>query len=274
MQQPAKKNSNIFLKVIKIGLVVYTAVRSIDLVMSTLPEGVKIFGVAIIFGLDLALLAWDDYSADPYKASSDGQHIVGTIMIVLNMLGIGAAMVADSARIVDPVGSADLIYNVSILLIPAAVLCNIAGTIAVKQLDPDRIEEMARANHMRMLIRMQNDAERRLELDEAQTQVGITEFRNRSKLKQARQKYYIDDDGDGVPDRVYDGESARIVTAKDMDNWRQRRVRPTAAAPMVTMHNDQSTSFIDRVKNAAAVLTATEPVVARGSDGDDPAPKV
>lgn len=197
------KSSTTFISLIKIGLIFYTMVRSIDLVMSTMPESIKLFAIAVVFGLDLALLAWDNYTADPYKARSDAQHNVGVIMIVANMLGIGAAMVADSMRVLDPIGSHDTINIVSIFVISGVVLSNIAALIAVNQLDPDRAEAQAQAAHDRELARMEKEHDRQLQLDDKRTELDIASYKNRQRIKAARQKFYLpDDDHNGRPDIV------------------------------------------------------------------------
>src|SRR5574341_1341667 len=100
----AGKGSTVFTSVIKIGLIIYTMLRSVDLVMSTLPESIKVFAVMVVFGLDVALLAWDNFAADPHKARSESQRNIAVAMIVVNLVGILAAMIGDSARILDPQG--------------------------------------------------------------------------------------------------------------------------------------------------------------------------
>lgn len=171
--------------------------------MSTLPESIKIFGVAAICGLDIALLAWDNYTADPYKARSDGQHKVGIIMIVVNLVGIGAAMVADSMRVIDPVGNADTISTVSIWVISIVILSNVAALIAVNQLDPDRAEAQSEASHQRDLARMEKDHERQLQMDDKSTELDVSTYRNKQKIKNARQRFYLpDDDHNGTADIV------------------------------------------------------------------------
>ncbi len=187
------KSSNVFIKLIKIGLILYTMVRSIDLVMSTLPESIKFFALAVVCGLDLALLAWDDYTANPNKARSEAQHNVGVIMIVGNMLGIGAAMVADSARIVDPAGSIGMINVVSIFVISAVVLANVGALIAVNQLDPDRAEAQAAAKHERELARLKKDHDRQMEMNDRKTELDIAAFVNMDRIKKARQRYHLGD---------------------------------------------------------------------------------
>lgn len=161
------KSNNVFLSIIKYGLVVYTAIRSIDLVMGTMPDSIKIFAVAVVCGLDLAFLAWDDYAA--HKAKSASQHTIGVVMILVNLLGIGAALMADTATVVDPAGSRELIGTVALFVIPALVIANVGTLSAIGQLDPDRklAEEQARhdrdmamelARHTRDLAREQQAA--------------------------------------------------------------------------------------------------------------------
>lgn len=198
-----KKSSNIFITLIKIGLICYTMIRTIDLVMSTMPAEIKIFGVVAIFGLDIALLAWDNYSADPYKARSDGQHKVGVIMIVVNLIGIGAAMIADSMRIVDPTTYSSAISVISVWVISVVILSNVAALVAVNQLDPDRAEAQAAADHERKLSGMQSEHERALQMDDMRTELDVSAYRNKQKIKAARQRFYLpDNDGNGTADIV------------------------------------------------------------------------
>lgn len=185
------KSNNVFLKLIKYGLVIYTAVRSIDLVMGTMPAAIKMFALAVICGLDLAFLAWDDYSA--HKSKSAAQHTVGVAMIIVNLLGIGAALIADTATIVDPEGSKSLIVTVAMFGIPALVIANIAALSAIDQLDPDRkmAEESARhdremalerARHDQLLARQSQSAQLELEqLSHTQRVTGLRDHYMRSQ---------------------------------------------------------------------------------------------
>jgi hypothetical protein len=198
-----KRNSNVFITLIKIGLICYTMLRTVDLVMSTLPESIKIFGVAAIFGLDIALLAWDNYAADPYKARSDGQHKVGVIMIVVNLIGIGAALVADSMRVIDPAGNAAAISTVSVWVISIVILSNVAALIGVNQLDPDRAEQQAEAEHERKLAKLKAEHERDLQENDLRTELDVSKYRNSQKIKTARRSFFLsDDDHNGTPDIV------------------------------------------------------------------------
>lgn len=170
-------------------------------------------GVAFFCALDLALLAWDDYASDPYKARSHGQHVTAMTMIIINVVGILLAMIADSARIVDPTGSKDLIRIVSIFGIAIFAIANLSGMLAVHQMDPDRAEQQAEAEHQRKLARMRAKHDRDLEMQDRETELAIARFNNDKRIKTARQHYFIDSNGDGIPDKQVD--APMLVMAAD-----------------------------------------------------------
>ncbi len=210
-----KKSSNVFITLIKIGLICYTMIRTVDLVMSTMPAEIKIFGVAAIFGLDIALLAWDNYTADPYKARSDNQHTIGIIMIVVNLIGIGAAMVADSMRVIDPSGYSSVISTISVWVISIVVIANVAALIGVNQADPDRAEKLATAEHERKLAAMQAAHDRKLQEADLATELDVSAYRNKLKIKSARSRFYLaDDDGNGTADIVDSANRGDLVALK------------------------------------------------------------
>lgn len=196
------KKSNVAMTVMKVGLVIYTMARSIDLVQSTLPDegNMKLLGLFVVFGLDIALLIWDSYTADPNKARSDAQHTIGAIMIGLNLLGIGATLIADSARIVDPEGMRELVYNVSIFMVPAVIIVNIIGMIAVNQLDPDREEAQREAEHKRKLAAMEAQHNRAVTLANRETDLQVAQLQNDRRIKRIKDQYYSDDNGNGRRD--------------------------------------------------------------------------
>ena len=181
------KSNGVFASLIKYGLVVYTAIRSIDLVMGTMPAAIKMFALAVVCGIDLAFLMWDDYAA--HKAKSAAQHTVGAVMIVIDLLGIGAALIADTATIVDPVGSKDLIVTVAMFGIPALVLANIAALSAINQLDPDRkaAEELSR--HERDMAAMRAAHDRDAALEDQRTHLGLEKLANGERLRNLQDHY-------------------------------------------------------------------------------------
>lgn len=188
------------MNLIKGGLLLYTMARSIDLTQSTMPESIKLLGIAVVFGLDAALWAWDQYTADPYKARSDSQHKTGLLMIGANLIGVCAALIADSARILDPNGSRELIYTVSVYGIPVIILGNLIGMIAVNQADPDREEAVKEAEHDRYMTAIENDHAREMAKTQRETELAIEKLKHERDLKQARGVYFADDNHNGTLD--------------------------------------------------------------------------
>lgn len=181
------KSNGVFAGLIKYGLVVYTGIRSIDLVMGTMPEAIKIFALAVVCGIDLAFLMWDDYAA--HKAKSSSQHTVGAALIIVNLLGIGAALIADTATIVDPVGSKNLIVTVAMFGIPALVLANIAALSAINQLDPDRKAAEELFKHERDMSAMRAVHEREAALETQKTHLGLERLANDERLRDLQDHY-------------------------------------------------------------------------------------
>lgn len=201
------KSNNVFLKVIKYGLVVYTAVRSIDLVMGTMPAAIKMFALAVVCGLDLAFLAWDDYSA--HKSKSASQHTVGVAMIIVNLLGIGAALIADTATIVDPQGSKSLIVTVAMFGIPALVLANIAALSAIDQLDPDRKMSEEAARHDREMA-LERSRHEQLKAREAQSaELELDRMSHSQRVTGLRDHYMRSQTGEKSPN----GHGPQLATA-------------------------------------------------------------
>lgn len=181
------KSNGVFASLIKYGLVVYTAIRSIDLVMGTMPTSIKMFALAVVCGIDLAFLMWDDYAA--HKAKSASQHTVGAVMIVVDLLGIGAALIADTATIVDPVGSKQLIVTVAMFGIPALVLANIAALSAINQLDPDRKSAEELSRHERDMSAMRAAHEREGALETQKTHLSLEKLANDERLRGLQDHY-------------------------------------------------------------------------------------
>jgi|WetSurMetagenome_2_1015567.scaffolds.fasta_scaffold07218_11 hypothetical protein len=181
------KSNGVFASLIKYGLVVYTGIRSIDLVVGTMPDAIKMFALAVVCAIDLAFLMWDDYAA--HKAKSGSQHTVGAVMIVVDLLGIGAALIADTATIVDPEGSRQLIVTVAMFGIPALVLANIAALSAINQLDPDRKSAEELSRHEREMAAARAAHEREAAIESQKTHLGLERLANDQRLRDLQDHY-------------------------------------------------------------------------------------
>jgi len=125
------------------ALLIYTAARTVSLVQSTLPEGSQIFAFAALFALDFGLIAWLHFATHGARGS---QRLIAVLMVVVDLAGISAAVIADTMRSVDPVASADTIRIAAMFMIPIIVVLNIAATVATSLLSPDqKIRDAKRA---------------------------------------------------------------------------------------------------------------------------------
>lgn len=185
--QGQDKSNNVFLMVIKYGLVVYTALRSVDLVTGTMPESIKTFAVLVVCGLDLAFLAWDNYAA--HKAKNASQHTVGVAMIVVDLIGIGLALIADTATVIDPVNSRQLIMTVALFAIPILVIANIGALSAIDQMDPDRKAVEDAALHKRELAALRAKHDREIQKSSQGTQLDLERLANDQRLKDLQDHY-------------------------------------------------------------------------------------
>lgn len=134
-----KKNNSLMLWIIGIGLLAFTAYRSFHLITQSLPGDAQIMGFAALFGLDLGLLAWTNFAANHARGN---QTTVAYIMVVVDLLGVGAALLADTL-LMSNAGYKDLIGTVTGWILPVILMANIAGVIFCKLFDPAQIERNA-----------------------------------------------------------------------------------------------------------------------------------
>lgn len=146
MQQ---EKNHLFMTIIKWGLLIFTAARSIDLFMWTFQGTGALQLVAIlgICGLDLALMAWDDYTSNKFETKT--QRTTGIIMIIINVIGIAMAVVGDTARILNIKDYQLMVQYVALFGLPAMILLNLIGLIAIHQQDPDAILDQIERFHAR-----------------------------------------------------------------------------------------------------------------------------
>jgi len=205
-----REKNHLFLTVIKWGLLIFTAARSIDLFMWTF-EGtgaLQLVAILGIFGLDLALMAWDDYAANKYETKQ--QKTVGIIMIVLNIVGISMAVVGDTARILDIDGYKTMVQYIALFGLPAMIVINLVGLIVIHQMDPDtELEQMERYH-----ARQEKTANKKHELAQAAArrghERGMEELNLREELekrtKAVRQNLGLTDEGTGLTSNASQGD--------------------------------------------------------------------
>lgn len=134
--------SNILLWILSVGLVLYTAFRSVHLVQSTLPGGnAQIMGYFALFGLDFALFIWLIYATR--GARTPVQVWVSTIMIYVQIVGIVLAVIADTLLVFNSAVNASLVGQITGWFIPVVIGINVAAGITCKLFSYDRDERFA-----------------------------------------------------------------------------------------------------------------------------------
>ncbi len=138
-------SGSVLLWIITIALLIFTAARSVDLIQSTLPDQSKVLAYAALAGLDGGVLAWLFWTTR--NARGGIQRTIGSLMIVVDLAGISAAVIGDTIRIADP-GDKTLVATVAIYVVPVIIVANIIATVTAHLFDPDQaLRDAQRAIH-------------------------------------------------------------------------------------------------------------------------------
>lgn len=138
----SQAGSNAMLWLMSLGLVLYTAFRSVHLVQSTLPPGsAQIMGYAALFGLDAALFIWLIYAL--YGAETNQQAWISAGMIYFQIVGIVLAVIADTLSVFNPAANQQMIGQVAGWMVPIIIGVNVAAAISCKFFSNGRTERMA-----------------------------------------------------------------------------------------------------------------------------------
>jgi hypothetical protein len=108
---------------------------------------------------------------------------------VVNMLGIGAALIADTATVIDAEGSRSMISTVAMFVIPAIVLANVGAIIAVGQADPDRVLAERQANHERELAMTRAAHDQALVNQRHKLELELEQLSNTKRLDTLKDDY-------------------------------------------------------------------------------------
>jgi hypothetical protein len=128
------KGGSVLLWLITIALIVFTATRSVNLIQSTMPADSQMVAYAALAGLDGGVLAWLFWTTRSAKGGV--QRTIGSLMIVVDLAGIAAAVLGDTMLIAgtDP----QMVGMVSIWVIPIIIIANIAATVVAHMFDPSQ----------------------------------------------------------------------------------------------------------------------------------------
>ena len=131
------KSGNFFVWLLTLPLLAYSMFRNLDLIMSTMggDPGSIVAGIGALFALDLGVLFW----LAAFNGARGTQRSISGILIVLDLLGAFAGLLADTLLKGGGADNLDLIRVVSQWAIPVIIGANFAAGIAYHASDPDKI---------------------------------------------------------------------------------------------------------------------------------------
>jgi len=171
-------SNDLFLWIIALVLLAFTAYRTAHLVSNTLPDDAKVMAFAALAALDFGALGWLAFA----NSTAGPRHGLALLMVALDLFGVGAAAIADTALVAGV--NASIVENVALWAVPIIVLCNVAATFAAKALDPVR---KARETERVRLARIEHARRRVLdEIEAAEREAELAMLRNRAALMRQR----------------------------------------------------------------------------------------
>lgn len=166
---------------IAIGLLLFTGYRSMHLVSSTLPGDAQILAVAALAALDLGALGWLRFANG---GARERQRGIAVLMVVVDLAGVTAAVIADTALIAAPDASRALVASVTMWAVPVIVAANVAATFAVALLDPERAKREAERMHAEEIEAAKREAEEAVAA--AQREAELTAYRQQAARMRMR----------------------------------------------------------------------------------------
>lgn len=133
LDHKSEGSGSVLLWIITTALLVFTAARSVHLIQSTLPEDSKVLAYAALAGLDGGVLAWLFWTTRSARGAT--QHTIGTLMIIVDLAGITAAVLGDTMLVADPTNRA-IVATVAIWLVPLVIVSNVVATVVAHLVDP------------------------------------------------------------------------------------------------------------------------------------------
>jgi hypothetical protein len=179
------KRDDTMVWLIAIGLLLFTGYRSMHLVSSTLPADAQVLAFAALLALDLGALGWLRFANG---GARERQRGIAVLMIVVDLAGVTAAVVADTALIAAPEASRSLVETIALWAVPVIVAANVAATFAVTILDPERAKREAERVRLEEIEAAKREADEALQA--AQREAELTAYRQqaaRMRLRTAEQ---------------------------------------------------------------------------------------
>lgn len=196
LRDESEGSGDLFLWIIALVLLAFTAYRTAHLVSSTLPPDAQVMAFAALAALDAGALAWLAFA----NRTSGPRHDLALLMLAIDLFGVGAAAIADTAMITGV--NESIVETVTTWAVPIIIISNVAAIFVAKALDPRRgAREAERVRLARIEL-----ARRRVldEIESAEREAELAMLRNRAALMRQRsagallQHGLNGDDGDMV----------------------------------------------------------------------------
>lgn len=140
-----KSIATILMTFLGLALLGYTATRTLDLVELTLPPESRIVGYLALAALDGGLIIW--LLVFMYGARGAWQRAISLMMIIVSLVGIAIAVIADTfinAGARGALAKADSgTIAAAIWLISIIIVLNVAAAVAMHITDPDHLKAQA-----------------------------------------------------------------------------------------------------------------------------------
>lgn len=132
----SSNKGNFWVWFLVLPLMAFSAYRNLDLILTTMqndPGGI-IAGLGALFALDLGVLLW----LQAFNHARSNQRAVAGVMIVIDLIGAVAGLLADTLLRGGDASSRELVAVVSQWAFPIVIGANFASGILYHASDPDR----------------------------------------------------------------------------------------------------------------------------------------
>jgi hypothetical protein len=148
MMSEQKRGKDILLWVLTVALLIFTGLRNVHLIQTTLPPDWAIVGYVALAALDGGVLLWTNYFSN---SAVGAQKTVAAMMVTVDFVGMVAGLLADTFLVGG--GSTELVRMVALWVVPIVIGLNVLGKIACVMLDPsqDVRAAQAEADHAGMM---------------------------------------------------------------------------------------------------------------------------
>lgn len=185
----------LLIRLIGWGLVLFTGYRAVHVVQTTLPSDSdsQMLGYVALIGLDLAMMAWADFSA---KHAHGVQQEISDLMVVVTLAGVALNTVGDTVLTFYGQANNAALQMAIVWAVPTIIVANVAAVVAVIRLDPATEQERAERDFVFTVMHQKSNNLRR---QAAQIAARITPEDTRLRAAELLAQVTGRTDGDGVP---------------------------------------------------------------------------